>query len=388
MKKSNNYIYIIGAIILILIIIFAIIPVINNNNSIETKSNYIKIGVVTPLSGDCALYGENAKNANSIAVNEINSNGGILGKKLQLIYQDGKCTSQGGLSAAQKLVNIDNVKIILGGVSSSETLGLAPFTEKNKILVFSSGASSPDISDAGIYIFRNYPSESILGSETAKLIYKDGFRNIGILVENTDYPVSIQKVFTNEFKSLGGNIAVVQNYNSDSKDFKSELTKIKNTNIDAILFLPQTGLSGGLAAKQAYELDINVPYYGDAQFGGTQALETAGVAANNLKFVDAPIVQSTKGKKFLDKYNNLYGKPVMNYFVSAEYDGVYLVRDAIQACNGDQNTDCLRDYFYNLPDYNGTIGNYKFNSKGDVEGIKFTVKQIIDAKNGKINIIN
>ncbi len=350
-------------------------------------TNTIKFGVVTPLTGDGAIYGENVINAKTMAIEEINENGGILGQKIELIYEDGACDGSKALLASQKLININNIKIIFGGVCSGETLAMAQFTEDNNVILFSSGSSSPDISKIGKYLFRNYPSEDILGVATAELIYNDAHKKIGVLVENTDYATSILDVFAKRYSELGGSIIIIEKYNSDSKDYRTQLTKIKQENIDSILFLPQTGKTGGIAVKQAHEIGINVPNYGNAQMNGNEALKNGGQSINGLKFIDAPMLSGSRSMQFIDKYNARFDKPSMDYFVGAEYDAVYIIKDAIEYCKT-INTDCIKDYLYNMGSYNGVIGDYNFNKDGDVQNIKFVIKQIIDAEKEEITIID
>ena len=113
----------------------------------------IRIGAIGPFTGDAAVYGQSEKNAIELAVQEINLDGGINGKKLEVIYEDGKCNGMDAATAAQKLINVDKVDIILGGVCSGETLAIAPLAEANEVLVFSSFSSSPDVTNAGDFIF-------------------------------------------------------------------------------------------------------------------------------------------------------------------------------------------------------------------------------------------
>src|SRR3989344_6415480 len=81
-----------------------------------------KIGVMLALTGDAATYGLPEQQAIKIAADEINSKGGINGKKIEIIYEDGKCNPKDGNAAAQKLINVDKVKVIIGGSCSGETL--------------------------------------------------------------------------------------------------------------------------------------------------------------------------------------------------------------------------------------------------------------------------
>lgn len=349
------------------------------------EKSEIVFGYVGPLTGDISFIGRQNKAAIELAVEEINTAGGVDGKTLKVIYEDGKGTGKDATNAAQKLINVDKVKVILGGAFSGETLAIAPIAEENKVLLFSAFSSNPDITNSGDFIFRNSPSDEDGGKTAAELIFNDKHKKVAILTENTDYAHGVRKVFKKKFIELGGEIVADEIYNMDSKDYRVQLTKIKATNPDAVFFNPQTGLSGGLAVKQAKELGINTPNYGTFVFSSGDALTNGGEALNELKFTDAPVLNKddTRAVSFLDKYTSKYDKPASDYEIGARYDSVYLIKDAIESCKG-VNTECMRDFLYDLEEYDGIIGKYSFDENGDLVGITFITKQIIDAEEGKI----
>src|SRR3989344_5643530 len=129
----------------------------------ETQGSY-KIGVMAPLTGDGAAYGLPIQKAIKIAIDEVNAKGGVNGVKLEPIYEDSKCNPKDGNAAAQKLVNVDKVKVIIGGACSGETLGAAPITGASKVVLLSPSATSPDITTkGGDYTFRVAPSDAYAG---------------------------------------------------------------------------------------------------------------------------------------------------------------------------------------------------------------------------------
>src|SRR3989344_8626278 len=103
----------------------------NSGGGEEQTSGSYKIGVMLPLTGDGAAYGLPIRKSLQIAVDEINANGGVNGKKLEPVYQDSKCNPKDGNAAAQTLINIDKVKVIIGGICSGETLGAASLANDN-----------------------------------------------------------------------------------------------------------------------------------------------------------------------------------------------------------------------------------------------------------------
>ena len=108
----------------------------------EAEAGPIMIGFIGPLTGDAAAYGEPERDVVALAVEEINAAGGINGRQISVIYEDGKCDGTASASAAQKLVNVDKVKVIIGGFCSGETLGAAPIAEQNKVILISPSSTS------------------------------------------------------------------------------------------------------------------------------------------------------------------------------------------------------------------------------------------------------
>ncbi|HEY4475656.1 MAG TPA: ABC transporter substrate-binding protein, partial [Candidatus Paceibacterota bacterium] len=116
---------------------------------VDSGTGPIKLGVIQGLTGDIASIGMGEVRAIQVALAEINKNGGINGRQLEIVTEDGKCDPQAGGTAAQKLVSIDKVMVIIGGTCSGETLAAATITEPAKVILISSSATSPKITTAG-----------------------------------------------------------------------------------------------------------------------------------------------------------------------------------------------------------------------------------------------
>lgn len=377
---------IITGIIVIVIIIFGISYFSKNSNQTVVKEP-IKIGFIGPLSGDAASYGVDEKNSTILAVEEINEAGGINSRKLEIIYEDGKCSGKDAVSAAQKLINIDKVKIILGGACSGETLAIAPIAEQNKILLFSAFSSSPDITNSGDYIFRNSPSDLDVAKGYVRFIVnKAGYKKIAVMSENTDYASGVRKIFNEELRNMGGVVAADEVFKQGERDFRESITKIKTSGAEAIFINPQSGVTGGLALKQIKELGLKMPVFSVFVFSGKDAQEAAGLAANDLIYFDvAGLSAEEKGKNFLNKFVSRFGKiGGTEYSAGSRYDSVYIIANALKECS--ENTECIKNFLYKMDWYYGIIGKYKFDMNGDMEGLVPLTPKII--RNGKIELYN
>lgn len=362
--NKNKTIWII---ILLVIVVLALVYIVRNNSG--SSSQVIKIGFIGPLTGDAAVYGEPLQNTVKLAVDEINSSGGINGKPIQFIYEDGKCNGQGGANAAQKLINVDNVQVILGGFCSGETLPAVPIAAQAKVLMLSAGASSPALTNISPYFFRDYPSDNAQGKSLADVSYnRQKWRTVGFIQEQTDYAVGLYKAFNETFVGLGGK-TINQAFPTETTDFRSILTNLKNQKPDALFIDTQTPQAASRILKQLQELKWKLPFLiGDA-IAGDQATLTANAAQleGTLAAEVLPDSNNSKFQNLEQAYKSKYGKdfPYQIYMASA-YDAVYLLKDGIASVGYDGTK--LAAWSRTIHNWQGASGVIKIGADGDRVG--------------------
>lgn len=348
----------------------------NLSSHTTTTADSIKIGFIGPLTGDAAAYGADTLGGATIAIGEINAAGGVNGKQLELVSEDGKCSAKEGLNAAQKLINVDQVRFIVASSCSGELLGYAPFAEQSEVIVISTLSSNPDVADAGDYIFRNNVSDDEGGKQLASLIGKE-FKKVAVITEDASFPQGLRKVFANTFTKSGGSIVADEIYPPGSTDFRTLVLKIKAAKPDAIFVNPQAPAAGAGIAKQIRELGMQEQLYLVYMSGPEFA--ASGSAAEGAYVVDVPGLAVGKGDELLTKFKTKYGhEPGFPYYVGSTYDAVRLVADAIK--KGGEDTGKAKSYFYGLSNYDGTIGRYHFDQKGELVGINMVVRKVVDQK--------
>ena len=242
-----------------------------------------RIGVMESVTGPGETYGTVAVQAKQMAVDEINSGGGINGRMLELIVEDEKCNAQDSITAYRKLTDVDGVKIILGTSCSGAMLGAAPLAEEDRVVMFSGLATNPDIANAGDYIFRTSMSDAQVGIDTGNVLWADGVRTLATITESTDYAEGVRRTSVAQFEKRGGTIVGEERYASDVTDFRSQLTKLFNEDPDGLHIAAQSEFTGGTIVKQSRELGYDGPIYGEVVVIGTTALEIAGDAARRRK---------------------------------------------------------------------------------------------------------
>ena len=329
------------------------------------------IGVMDSLTGVAEAYGNPLLQSKVLAVEEINAAGGINGRDLELIAEDSKCAAQDAITAYNKLTDVDEVKIILGPTCSGAMLGVAPLAEKDGVVLLSPSATSPDIADAGNYIFRTAINDLQLGIDTGNTLWVDGMRTIATITETTDYAEGARNTSVAQFEKLGGAVVGAESYSTDVIDFRSQLTKLINEDPDALLLSAQGTASAGSIMKQARELGYDGPIYSESVPTSPDAISIAGDAATGLKaIVPNPELSTAAGKEFLENFQSRFGDAAtFPWFQGSAYDDVYIAAECLKQTNDDQDADGFRDCLYDLT-WTGAVGdNYSFDENGDVVGL-------------------
>ena len=345
-----------------------------------SQTEPIRIGFIAPLTGDAAAFGVPAQNAVKLAVEQINKNGGIAGRQIEVSYEDGKCTGQDAASAAQKLVNATGVKYIIGGFCSSESFAIVPIASPAKVVVISPGSSAPKLSESGPYFLRNNPNDNAPGIALADYAAKK-YKAVAIISEQTDYGQGIKSVFSAEAQKQGLAIVSTQDYTSDTTDFRSLLVKVQSAHPDVIFINPQTSANFLRIAKQARQLGISAAFMTTAVADDTKIISPdSGTAINGAVITLPPgLTTDGKGASFTADYTAAYGAaPSFGFYAAAAYDDVYLLGQAISSA-GDDSTK-VEQYLHAMPSYTGAIGTYSFDQNGDLVGMTPVIQQIANGK--------
>ncbi len=327
----------------------------------------IKIGAVLCLTGSGAPYGEDALRGIKLAIDETNAQGGVIGKKLKLIVEDDQTDPKTSTSVIAKLINQDKVKVIIGAITSSSTLADAPKAEKARVILFSPGASNPKITEAGDYIFRNWISDALEGKAMADYLYqKESARNIAILYINNDYGMGLKDVFKGRFEELGGKVTIIEVYNQDESDFRSQLIKIKNANPECI-YLPGYYREMALILRQAKEIGLNIPFRSVVTFEEPELLKLAGDEAESVIYSSPfynPYSLEDYIAEFVGNFRKIYGRNP-GIFAAHGYDAVKIIAYAINEA-GVFEIEVVKNALYGIKNFPGVSGLTSFDRNGDV----------------------
>lgn len=336
-------------------LLIAMLFAISCNNE-EKKNN---IGVILPLTGDGAVYGQGIKKGIDFAYNSLPE---LDKKKVKVIYEDSKMNTKDAIAAFEKLFSFDKCDVIIGPFSSSEVLAIAPKANKKQVVILTPTATAPSITNAGDYIFRIIPSDEYDGSVMSEYAVK-ALKNstFVILYANNDYGTGMKESFTNHANKIGAKVLNTFSFGTGTTDFKTILKKVKELNPDATFIVG--GKELGYILKQAKEMNIQTQFLSTGMIESNEIMEIAGNSADNTYYSYPSFRienQNQNVQKFVASFNSQTGNnpDVLN---ALGYDCLMLINEAINNSQED-----IKTYLYNLSEFDGVTGQMRFDSNGDV----------------------
>ena len=312
---------------------------------------------------------------------------------IEIFYEDSQCGPVQGVSAAQKLINVNQVDAIVGAVRSSVTLAIAPIIEQNQVVLISPASTSPKITNAGDYIFRVVPSDALRGKIFAEYIRNDvNLEKVTILAINNEAGLGNKDSFQKRFEELGGKIILTELYEQKAKDVKTQLIKINNKNPQAIVVVsyPEDSI---LVLKQVKELGISVPLYFQTEaLDNISVIKAAGDTAEEVVYILPAESSGNVVEKFKESFKNKFNKEPALYAAEG-CDAFNLLIESIKKCGENFDPICFKNKLYKIENYQGASGIITFDNNGDVlkpmaikkiiSGEKIIIKTQIIVQNGQ-----
>ncbi|MSU65596.1 MAG: ABC transporter substrate-binding protein [Opitutus sp.] len=318
----------------------------------------IKIGEYASLTGKEAGFGQTSHHGVILALEEINAAGGVLGRKLELAYEDNQTKPGESATAAKKLISRDKVVALIGEVSSGRSLEAAPIAQAARIPMIAPAATNPKVTQIGNYIFRVCFIDPFQGTVMAKFAKEDlKVRRVAILssVSNA-YSLGLAKYFRETFTSSGGAVVTEKNYSEGDKDFRAQLTAVKAAGVEAV-FVPGYYTESAHIVRQARELGLDVPFFGGDGWEDEQLLGIGGEALTGCYYSTHFSAKNTDPTvaKFAAKYKGRWNNEVPGAFSALGYDAVYVLADAIKRAGSTEGPK-LRDALAATKNFPGVSG--------------------------------
>jgi branched-chain amino acid transport system substrate-binding protein len=352
----------------------------------------IKIAILAPLSGPVPTFGVATRDGALMAIEEWNAKGGVLGKKITAIVEDSQCTPDPAVNAANKVINQDKVKFIMGEVCSKATIPVSDIANKAKVLQITSTSTNPDVTvgkdgKTKDYIYRACFIDPFQGLVAANFAFNTlkAKKAFLMLDQSNDYVKGLSSNFETAFVKLGGTIVGKESYTAKDTDFGAILAKVAEAKPD-LVYLPDYYQVVNLAAKQAKEKGITAPFMGgdgwDSSDLDLKATE-GGYFTNHYSPDDTSPVVVNFLKAYGAKYKNDKGAAVVPDALAAlAYDATNLIIQAISNAGTADDVDKVRDAMNKIT-FTGVSGKITFDASHNP--IKSAV--ILQVKNGKVNYV-
>lgn len=357
------------------------------------QEKVIKIGLIAPLTGPLSYGGNDMRQGALLAVEEINSQGGIkVGDtyyKIELIIEDDEGNPSKATQVVQKLITQDNVFAIVGSYSSSVTLAVQPIIMENKRLLVVPVAVATAITNAGYkYTFRVCANQWMQTTQNAEWVYNNlKPKTFALLLENSDYGREGGQIWAQYMESKGVTKVAEEYFMLGTTDFYSQLSKIKVANPDVIFVIASTNDAANIL-KQAREIGLNKQFVMLGGVAQDEFLELAGEAALGLVHVSyfEPTTKRPRAAEFVEAFKEKWGRPPAMY-AAGTYDAIYALKYAIEKA-GKLDVDAVAEAMRTL-DFDGVQGRIYFDEKGQAQTkvLIVQVQRVEDGINGLGRVI-
>lgn len=296
----------------------------------------VKVGLIAPLTGEVAVYGNAVKEAVQLYIDDFNAADHPF--DINLIIYDDKGDPTEAMNAYNKLVYQDDIAVLLGPVTSSPTFGVAEASVDDGIPALTPTATHPDVTTYGDNFFRACFEDPFQGGSMSKFASSElKATTAAIIYNNADtYSIGLRDAFMKTAEEVGLTVTTTEAYGASDIDFRAQLTNIIKTNPD-VLFIPYYYNVTYMICSQARELGYTGTFLGVDGTDGVLAIEGADVSVfDGMYFAnhysadsDSPVTQA-----FIKEYTDKYGA-TPNALAALGYDGAMIVCDALERVNND-----------------------------------------------------
>ena len=346
-------------------------PASGSGSGSGASQDKIRIGLSSPMTGDISQIGQSGKNAADLAVEEVNSAGGLkVGSEtytVELVVGDDENKPESAANVFQRLINQDKVVGIIGPPTSKCANAGAPITESAKTVMISSWATNVNVTKDKNYVFRSCFIDPFQGKVNAAFVSDTlKAKTAAVLYDvASDYNKGLAEVFRDEFTAAGGKVVAFESYQTGDKEFKSQLTKIKAANPE-VVFFPNYYNEVALQLQQAKQLGLDATFLGGDAWDSPDLFTLAGkdllegTYFSNHYAVDADVPEL---QAFLKTYQEKYGV-VPDATAALTYDAIKILLQAVEKAGSTDKT-AIRDAVAATKDFKGVTGTISFEGSGD-----------------------
>ena len=336
----------------------------------------IRIGLVEPVTGSVAYNGNSVVEGAKLAISEVNTAGGILGKQVRLVIEDGQCQPSASVNAVEKLVQKDKVALLVGAFCSSATAAIMPVAQKYKIPLITAVSSKADLTEQGNrYFFRAAETDALMARAFAKILAQElKLNSVAYVGVNDDWGRGGVDEFNRDLSELGVKAALVEYFDHGATDFFTLLAKLRAAKSDGLFVAAETQ-DGSILVKQIREMGLTTKVFGVGSWATADFIRLAGQAAEGI-YAAVPYASSLdtpRNQAFVKTYEAAY-KVKPGKYGAAGYNTLHIAAAAI-ARAGSIDAEAIREALHKTR-YEAPNGVYQFDAKGQAYGFEAVLVRI------------
>ncbi len=369
------------------------------------QGGVIRLGTLTPLTGNGGNYGPSMLKAMQWVAGEINAAGGVLGRKLELVSEDDQTNPEAGVRAARKLIDLDKVAAIMGTWASAVTTAVAPLCWESKtFLTTVSGSDTITLLPHQGYLVRTQPNTQLQGRKFAEFMVAQGSKRVGILAVQAPFALPTQKIVGEELRKHGAELVAAVVYDKDKTTFRSEIDQVLRARPD-MLYLNGYTPDVTIVLKDLYKAGYTGAKIAQAYAVNQKLLNALPpeVTEGTFTIAPSPAIESAAYKRLAQALGN----DDLDPYSCQTHDHISLVALAIAHAKGESTGTAIRDHVRKISqgsgarvesaveglkrlaqgkeiNFDGASGPCDFNEIGDILDTKFRYEQ---AEKGKFKLL-
>lgn len=352
----------------------------------------IKMGVVLDITGAGASLGIAEREVIEMLADQVNDDGGINGRELQVIIEDNQSTEAGAATVTTKLLNSDDVDILLGASRTGPSLAMRPLAEQAGIPMVSLAANA-SIVDGSEWVFKTAQNDRVVLERLVDDMAANGYESVALARDASGFGEGIAEMLAEIGEEEGIEVVAEERFAPDATDFTAQMISIRNADADAVLIwgIPP---AAALAQVAYHELNVNKPVYQSHGIGNEAFLDAAGESADGLHAAlgrmliadqlpdDDP--QKEVVTQFIADYQEAYDGKMPSTFAGHAYDGFWIAVHALEEAGTDP--EALRDALLATSDWPGVSGVFTMTPE-DHSGLTKDALMIVTVEGGEWKVV-
>jgi branched-chain amino acid transport system substrate-binding protein len=348
----------------------------------------IKVGALLAVTGPASFLGAPEARTLEMLVRDLNAQGGIGGRKIELIIKDSNGNPEKAISFAKQLIEEERVLAIIGPSTSGETMAIKNIAEQGRTILLSCSAAEIIVNPVAAHVFKVAPKDSYAADVIFARMKQMSITRIGVLSSNTGFGKAGKEQLEKLAPGYGIQIAVNEVYDRSATDLTAEVTKLKARNVQALVNW-SIEPAQSIVIKNVRQIGLAIPIFQSHGFANVQYARAAGAAAEGVMFPASrlvvagalspkdpqrPVVESYK-KAYEAKY-----KEDVSTFGGHAYDSLMILAKVVREVGTDREK--VRAGIESLKGFVGTAGVFNF-SPADHNGLDIGAFEMLTVKDGR-----